>query len=65
LARGCRAGPAAHRGADDGGLGIGYYPQKPDGTLDVAVKGTWSQITNTEPLQQDVFAGLLAVAANS
>jgi len=28
-----------------------------DGTFDVAVKSTWSQVTNTAPLQQDVFTG--------
>ena len=39
-----------------GGLGIGYYPQKADGTLDAAVRATWSQVTNTEKLQADVYA---------
>ena len=39
-----------------GASGIGYYPQKPDGTLGAAVKTSWSQITNTEA-PADILAG--------
>ena len=39
-----------------GALGIGYYPQKPDGTFGTAVKASWSQVTNTEA-PPDILAG--------
>ena len=39
-----------------GALGIGYYPQKPDGTFGTAVKTSWSQVTNTEA-PADILAG--------
>ncbi len=39
-----------------GALGIGYYPQKPDGTFGTAVKTSWSQVTNTEA-PPDILAG--------
>ena len=39
-----------------GALGLGYYPQKPDGTLGTAVKTSWSQVTNTEA-PADILAG--------
>jgi len=39
-----------------GALAIGYYPQKPDGTLGTAVKTSWSQVTNTEA-PADILAG--------
>ena len=39
-----------------GALALGYYPQKPDGTLGTAVKTSWSQVTNTEA-PPDILAG--------
>jgi type VI secretion system secreted protein Hcp len=32
-----------------GSLALGYYPQKPDGTLGKPVEIGWDQVTNTEP----------------
>jgi type VI secretion system secreted protein Hcp len=40
-----------------GALALGYYPQKPDGTFDTAVKTSWSQVTNTAPPPDPVLAG--------
>jgi type VI secretion system secreted protein Hcp len=40
-----------------GGLAIGYYPQKPDGTFDTPVRATWSQVTNTDVVSPDILAG--------
>jgi len=37
-------------------LALGYYPQKPDGTLGTGVKTSWSQVTNTEA-PADILAG--------
>ena len=39
-----------------GALALGYYPQKPDGTLGTAVKASWSQVTNSEAAA-DILAG--------
>ena len=39
-----------------GALALGYYPQKPDGTLGTAVKTSWSQVTNSEA-PPDILAG--------
>ena len=41
-----------------GALGLGYYPQKPDGTLATTpVRTTWNQMTNTEvpPAGTDLY----------
>jgi type VI secretion system secreted protein Hcp len=40
--------PIEHLTFAYGALALGYYPQKPDGTLGTVVKTSWSQITNTE-----------------
>ena len=39
-----------------GALALGYYPQKPDGTLGTAVKTSWNQVANTEG-PPDMLAG--------
>lgn len=40
-----------------GALALGYYPLKPDGTFDTAVKTNWSQVTNSAPPPDPVLAG--------
>jgi len=40
-----------------GGLAIGYYPQRSDGTFGTLVKGTWNQTTNTPTVAQEVWQG--------
>ena len=40
-----------------GALALGYYPQKPDGTFDAAVKTMWSQVLNKEAPPDPVLAG--------
>lgn len=39
-----------------GAMGIGYYPQKPDGTFGTSVKSSWSQLTNSEATS-DILTG--------
>ena len=39
-----------------GALALGYYPQKPDGTLGTSVKTSWNQVANTEG-PPDMLAG--------
>jgi type VI secretion system secreted protein Hcp len=36
-----------------GGLALGYYTQKADGTLGTKTQTTWNQVTNQEPLTSD------------
>ena len=38
-----------------GSLALGYYAQKPDGTLGTKKTATWNQLTNTEPPETDVL----------
>jgi type VI secretion system secreted protein Hcp len=40
-----------------GGLALGYYQEKPDGTFLTAKTTTWNQITNQEPVKQESYAG--------
>ena len=40
-----------------GALALGYYPLKPDGTFEPAVKTSWSQVTNTAPPPDPVLTG--------
>jgi type VI secretion system secreted protein Hcp len=40
-----------------GALAFGYYPQRPDGTFDTAVKTSWSQVMNSAPPPDPVLAG--------
>jgi type VI secretion system secreted protein Hcp len=39
-----------------GSLALGYYPQRPDGTLGKPVEAGWDQVTNSEP-KQDMLVG--------
>jgi len=43
-----------------GGLALAYYAQKPDGTFatSTAAKTSWNQVTNTEQVIPEVFAGV-------
>ena len=38
-----------------GSLALGYYAQKPDGTLGAKKMATWNQVTNAEPPETDVL----------
>jgi hypothetical protein len=40
-----------------GALAFGYYPLKPDGTFEPAVKTSWSQVTNTAPPPDPALTG--------
>jgi type VI protein secretion system component Hcp len=48
--------PAEQVNLVHGGLALGYYAQKPDGSFDTLVKQTWSQITNA-PVAGEVLPG--------
>jgi type VI secretion system secreted protein Hcp len=49
-------GPLEHVTFAYGALALGYYQQKPDGTLGKPVEAGWDQVANAEP-KQDMLAG--------